>query len=72
MYKVQEGYHSPHIEEKGDEQDFSSLSLIQEFESYQEAESYVISLIDEKPQNYYICSRPILMARSVNSSFDAP
>ena len=54
MFKVQEGYHSPHITEKGDEKDFSSLSLIKEFKSYQEAETYVISLINEKPQNNYV------------------
>lgn len=54
MYKVQEGYHSPHIEEKGDEKDFSSLSLIKEFKSYQKAETYVWSLIREKPQTHYV------------------
>lgn len=54
MYKVQEGYHSPHIEEKGDEKDFSSLSLIKEFKSYQEAETYVWSLMREKPQTHYV------------------
>ena len=52
MYKVKEGYNSPHIEEKGDEKDFSSLSLIKEFDSYQEAETYVGSLINEKPQTH--------------------
>lgn len=54
MYKVKEGYNSPHIEEKGDEKDFSSLSLIKEFDSYQEAETYVGSLINEKPQTHYV------------------
>lgn len=54
MYKVKEGYNSPHIEEKGDEKDFSSLSLIKEFDSYQEAETYVGSLINEKPQTQYV------------------
>lgn len=54
MFKVQEGYHSPHIEEKGDEKDFSSLSLIKEFDSYQEAEKYVGGLINEKPQTHYV------------------
>lgn len=54
MFKVQEGYHSPHIEEKGDEKDFSSLSLIKVFDSYQEAERYVGGLINEKPQTHYV------------------
>lgn len=54
MFKVQEGYHSPHIEEKGDEKDFSSLSLIKEFDSYQEAERYVGCLINKKPQTHYV------------------
>lgn len=54
MFKVQEGYHSPHIEEKGDEKDFSSLSLINEFDSYQEAERYVGGLINKKPQTHYV------------------
>lgn len=54
MFKVQEGYHSLHVDEKGDEKDFSSLSLIKEFKSYQEAETYVSSLINEKPQTYYV------------------
>ena len=54
MYKVKEGYNSPHIEEKGDDKDFSSLSLIKEFDSYQEAETYVGSLINDKPQTQYV------------------
>lgn len=54
MFKVQEGYHSPHIEEKGDEKDFSSLSLIKEFKSYQDAERYVSGLINKKPQTHYV------------------
>lgn len=54
MYKVKEGYNSPHIEERGDEKDFSSLSLIKEFDSYQEAETYVGSLINDKPQTQYV------------------
>lgn len=54
MYKVQEGYHSPHITEKGDEKDFSSLSLIKEFKSYQQAERYVGGLINKKPQTHYV------------------